>query len=90
LKRLLKLYDITPKVMDEVVKHLQKADDVLQNQVAGIKNLEVAIKNRLTGMTEHIHDLDPTIRLLSSNAESLIRALRILVEGGQPIDNSSL
>ncbi len=76
--------------MEKVVEHLKKADDVLQNQVPGIKNLETAIHNRLIDMTEHIHNIDPVIRLLSSNAESLIRALRILVEGGQPIDSTSL
>ena len=90
LRRLLKLYDIKPKVMEKVVEHIQKADDVLQNQVPGIKNLETAIQNRLVDMTEHIHDIEPVIRLLSSNAESLIRALRMLVEGGQPIDSTSL
>jgi putative ATP-dependent endonuclease of OLD family len=90
LRRLLKLYDIKPKAMEKVVEHIKKADDVLQNQVPGIKNLEAAIQNRLVDMTEHIHDIDPVIRLLSSNAESLIRALRILVEGGQPIDSTSL
>jgi putative ATP-dependent endonuclease of OLD family len=90
LRRLLKLYDIKPKAMEKVVEHIKKADDVLQNQVPGIKNLETAIQNRLVDMTEHIHDIEPVIRLLSSNAESLIRALRILVEGGQPIDSTSL
>lgn len=90
LRRLLKLYDIKPKAMEDVVKHIKKADEVLQNQVPSIKNLETAIQNRLVDMTEHIHNIDPVIRLLSSNAESLIKALRILVEGGQPIDSTSL
>lgn len=90
LRRLLKLYDIKPKAMEDVVEHIKKADEVLQNQIPGITNLETAIRNRLVDMTEHIHNIDPIIRLLSSNAESLIKALRILVEGGQPIDSTSL
>ena len=90
LRRLLKLYDIKPKAVEKVVEHIRKADDVLQNQVPEIKNLETAIQNRLVDMTEYIHDIDPVIRLLSSNAEGLIKALRILVEGGQPIDGTSL
>lgn len=69
LRRLLKAYDIKPKAMEKVVEHIKKADDVLQNQVPGIKNLETAIQNRLVDMTEHIHNIDPVIRLLSSNAE---------------------
>lgn len=90
LRRLLKLYEITPKAMEPVLEHIRKADQVLQTDVGGIKNLAVAIQKRLVAMTEQIHDLDPAIRFLSGNADSLIRALRILVEGGQPIDSTSL
>jgi len=90
LRRLLNLYNINSQTMQPVLEHIKQADQVLQDNVSGVKSLEAAIQSRLKNLTEQIHDLDPMIRFLSGNAESLVKALRLLIEGGQPIDNTSL
>jgi len=90
LKRLFRLFNVTPETIQPVVDHINKADEVLQTDVAGINKLNTAINQRLSQLTEHVHDLDPNIKFLAGDANSLVNALRIMIEQGQPIECTSL
>lgn len=89
LKSLFELYGITAEALKDVADYIVKANEELK-KVKQIQTLESTISTRLIDMIEHIHDLDPTLRLLESNAESLIRAIRLRIEGDRPISSTSL
>lgn len=89
LRRLFNLYHITPDKLTEIVKHMQEANSGLK-QINEVSHLAAAIGDRLVAMTEQIHDLRPSLRLLSEDAGGLLRALRLMVEGGYPIASTSL
>lgn len=89
LKSLFELYGITAETLKDVADYIDKANQELK-KVKQIQTLESTISKRLIDMIEHIHDLDPTLRLLESNAESLVRAIRLRIEGDRPISSTSL
>lgn len=78
LKNLLSLYDVTSKSLEDAESHIQALNDVIAN-VPEIQNLEADIDQVLLTMKEHIHELDPVLRLLTNDAEAILRSLRILL-----------
>jgi len=91
LKSLLDLYGINGDALQGVITHLQEANDHVK-ELHVVRELESDLAKRIQSIKEHIHELDPVLRLSANSAEDVVRALRILL--GQdlllPINTTSL
>lgn len=91
LKALLDLYGINGDALQDVIIHLQEANDRIK-ELSVVQELETDLANRLQNIKEHVHELDPILRLTASSAEDIVRALRILLGRDRllPINTTSL
>lgn len=78
LKNLMALYDINADALKDAESHIQALNDVVGN-TPEIKNLETDVNRILSEMKEHIHELDPVLRLIANDADAILRSLRMLL-----------
>lgn len=91
LRSLLSLYDINANTLTGAESHMQGVNDVLA-KVTQIGNLERDINDILSDVKEHIHELNPVLRLAANDAEAILKMLRILLQSDRllSIDTTSL
>ena len=78
LKNLLTLYDINAKTLTNAESHMEAINDVLED-ISQIQEFEKDLNNILGVVKEHIHELNPVLRLTANNADAILKMLRILL-----------
>ncbi len=91
LRDLLTLYDINANSLADAELHMATINDVLK-EVKQIQTFEKDLNNILDEVKEHIHKLNPVLRLTANDAEAILKMLRILLHTDRllPLSSTSL
>ena len=88
---MLTLYDINANSLADAELHMATINDVLK-EVKQIQTFEKDLNNILDEVKEHIHKLNPVLRLTANDAEAILKMLRILLHTDRllPLSSTSL
>lgn len=89
LRDLLRLLDISDDALDGVASSIHDANEKLLDE-APLQELAEALSEWLTTLVGENFGIDVGLGVASPQAEQVLRALRVLVEGGYPVRRTGL